>query len=477
MPPALPSPSTVPLYRRALLAALTVAVVAAPALATAAPAQAATPAPKRLISGWMPYWSMNAARAGVLANGDLVNIASPFWYRATSATTIAKETGAGNAELVTALHAKGIKVVPTVVDGIAPTALATQMNSPTWRKAHVATLVNLAVANRYDGLDLDYEGIAFGSSKTIRPALRTGFTALVADLSKAMHARGKTVTLAVAPTTADVPGIAASVYDYAALGRSADKVRVMAYDYSWSGGTAGAIAPITWVNRVMTYTKSVMPASKVQMGVPLYGYNWGKPGTKATSVSYAGAIALRNQYKAPRQWNSFAQSPFFTYTDAAKVTHTVHYSDAASTLAKMNLAKSLGINGITVWAFGQEDPAMWSAVRGASANSGAITKPAPRPVITTTKITTRWSRSTVTVGTKTSLLAIGPKTAAGRVARREQYVNGHWYLISTSKLNSIGVHAFRVSTTSKGRKGYRVVLPATRTHKAVYSPTTYLTVR
>ena len=65
------------------------------------------------------------------------------------------------------------------------------MNSPTWRKAHVATLVNLAVANRYDGLDLDYEGIAFGSSKTIRPALRTGFTALVADISKAMHARGK----------------------------------------------------------------------------------------------------------------------------------------------------------------------------------------------------------------------------------------------------------------------------------------------
>lgn len=467
-----------PLSRRIVTAALTATAVLAPTLSVAAPAHAATPAPKRLISGWMPYWSMNAAKTPVLANGDLVNIASPFWYRTTSATTIAKQSGAGNAALVTALHAKGIKVVPTVVDGIAPSTLAKQMNSAPWRKAHVKTLVNLAVANEYDGLDLDYEGIAFGSSKAIRPALRTGFTALVADLSKAMHARGKTVTLAVVPTTGNVPGTAAYVYDYAALGRSADKIRVMAYDYSWSGGTPGPIAPITWVKRVMDYTTSVVPKAKVQMGVPLYAYNWGKKGTKATSESYSGAIALRKKYKAARKWDSFAQSPYFTYRDAKKITHTVHYSDAASTMAKVNLAKSLGINGITVWAFGQEDPAMWTALRGASANSGAIKKPtAPKPTGAAVRVTTRWSASTVKVGTKPTLTVYTSKASAGRVARREQYVNGRWYLIATARLNANGAHAYRVTTTTKGRKAYRIVLPATTTKKASYSPTTYLTVR
>ena len=37
------------------------------------------------------------------------------------------------------------------------------------------------------------------------------------------------------------------VYDYKALGLQADRVRIMTYDYSWSGGPAGPIAPKWWV--------------------------------------------------------------------------------------------------------------------------------------------------------------------------------------------------------------------------------------
>ena len=119
IPPALPSPSTVPLYRRALLAALTVAVVAAPALATAAPAK--QPPPPR-----------SASSPAGCRTGPSMQTAQESWPTATWSTSRhrsgtapprnhdAKETGAGNAELVTALHAERIKVVPTVVNESPP---------------------------------------------------------------------------------------------------------------------------------------------------------------------------------------------------------------------------------------------------------------------------------------------------------------------------------------------------------------------
>jgi spore germination protein YaaH len=460
--------------RTTALTVLAAAVALTPVLSVAAPAHAATPAPQRLISGWMPYWDLTKAKTGVLANGDLVNIASPFWYRATSATTIAKESGAGNAALVDDLRKRGIKVVPTVVDGMTPASLASNLANATWRKNHVNTLVTLAVANRYDGLDLDYENIAFGSTRTQRPALRAGFTALVSDLSKAMHAKGKSVTLAVVPTTgATTSAAAAHVYDYAALGRSADMVRVMAYDYAWAGGTAGPIAPIAWVNRVMTYTISVVPKHKVQTGVPAYSYDWGKPGVRAKARSYTDTVALMKATRATRKWDAAAQSPYFTYKDAAGVAHTVHYTDAAAVLARVNLTKALGANGITLWAFGQEDPAMWAAVRGVSA-SGAVTKPPTAPAV---KVTTRWSATTVRKGARPTLTVTAGKAAAGRTAYREQYINGRWVRIATARLSSQGTHTFKAYMVTKGRKTYRVVLPATAKAKTAVSATSHVTVR
>lgn len=467
-----------PFLRRVTTTALAALTLTVPALTVATPAATAATAPKpqRLVSGWLPYWSMTAAKANVTGNGDLVSIASPFWYDARSTTAISGHSGAGNTAVIADLRRKGIKVVPTVTDGVSPATLSKIMNTTSLRKAHVNALVNLAVAKGYDGLDLDYEKMCFGSTRTQRPALRTGFTLLVRDLSAALHARKKMLTIAVAPTTANVPGTAAYVYDYRALGRYVDRFRIMTYDYSWRGGTAGHVAPITWQNRVINYATSTMPRSKVQMGIPAYGYNWGKTGTPATSVTYAQAIALQKQYKAARKWDAYAQSPYFTYRDAKKVTHRVYYTDAAAILARVNLAKKLGINGVTFWAFGQEDPRMWSAIRSVS-KSAAVKKPAPKPVVKTVAISTRWSATTVRAGSRPTLTVFTSKAQANRVAIRQRYLNGKWHVMASGRLNRNGAYAFQFGPVPKGRLIYRVYLPATKTAKAVYSKPNAITSR
>src|SRR4029079_15730226 len=98
------------------------------------------------------------------------------------------------------------------------------------------------------------------------------------------------------------------VHDYAGLGKVADRFRIMAYDYSYPGGTPGAIAPLPWVKQVVAYAVTVVPAGRIQLGAPLYAYDWPKDAAAAdgwgaaTSLTYTAAEALRASVGATRVW-------------------------------------------------------------------------------------------------------------------------------------------------------------------------------
>ena len=56
-----------------------------------------------------------------------------------------------------------------------------------------------------------------------------------------------------------------------------DFVILMTYEWGWSGGPPMAVAPINSVRAVINYAVSVIPAKKIMMGMPLYGYDWELP--------------------------------------------------------------------------------------------------------------------------------------------------------------------------------------------------------
>jgi len=357
--------------------------------------------PRRIVNGWLPYWSMSNSLNSVTRNADLWAEASPFWYRATGATTITAHTGAGDATVIATLRGRGIKVVPTVTESLDAARMAALLADATQRAAHVQTLANLA--NSYDGIDLDYESMNFGGTPADKASVTVGFVTLVRELGAALDAKGKLLSVTVGSRTRfDDPNW--SVFDYRGIAPSADRFRIMTYDYHWRGGSPGAVAPVWWVDTVLAYAVTAVPASKIEVGVPLYGYDWPEDSTQTdgygagTAKSYEQAEALRTTYGAVRQWSSVDAAPFFTYTATDGVKHVVWYSDADATKARMTFIQKYGIRGVAFWAVGFEDSRQWAALR-----SYAIQKSTALRVVTPAAITygstaTVWGRLTTPSG-------------------------------------------------------------------------------
>jgi hypothetical protein len=67
-------------------------------------ASADTP-PRRIVNGWLPYWTMTQSLNSTARSADLWSSASPFWYEATGATTITRHPGADDQTVVNAYAA------------------------------------------------------------------------------------------------------------------------------------------------------------------------------------------------------------------------------------------------------------------------------------------------------------------------------------------------------------------------------------
>ena len=114
-----------------------------------------------------------------------------------------------------------------------------------------------------------------------------------------------------------------------------------------------AVAPLPNVRRVVEYALTEIPAEKLWLGIPNYGYDWPLPFrqgvTKATSISNQYALQLALRYGVEILFDDTAQTPWFRYTDEQGVEHEVWFEDARSIQAKLQLALQYGIGGVAYW--------------------------------------------------------------------------------------------------------------------------------
>ena len=395
-------------------------------------ASASNKEPRKIVTGWIPYYSIdrvlprvrkltpsiptgvnqpavcdssqygpaeNAAieSSYLFRNKDLMKEVMPFWFSLKSPTLIRNDYNTGNpswpmADTVCLMRRAGMQIIPSMTDGTAKLVLAGYLANPTTRTTIVNSIVNLVNSNGFDGIDLDYEGFAFvdGSSTWTRTAPL--WVAFVKELSTALRANKKILSVTT-PYLYDPSERQKGyfVYAWADIASSIDRLRIMTYDFNVA--KPGPNAPISWVDKTIRYAISIMPSSKVYVGLPGYGRDWitavqGKcpvsapPGLKAgakastflmvnaerkavidNAIPVFDATVSEATYSYIQTYNGLTADGAST---TCNVSRTVWYQNARSYAERMALVSKYRLGGAALWTLGMEDQMATTEMRNAA---------------------------------------------------------------------------------------------------------------
>ena len=221
----------------------------------------------------------------------------------------------------------------------------------------------------FDGVDIDWE--------SPHRADAANFQALVKEFRRQMQTvrRGLRISVAVGQSPDMMPGT-----DFAAISRLVDEIGVMNYDYSgpWEERT-GLVAPLFAASPESEFPPSIrktidefeaagVPARKMLMGVPFYGYGWtgvadsnnglhqkgralheDRPYKFIRSLAETGQIFRDPRSQAPWIYDGGA---FWTYEDPISVRYKVSY------------AVHRGMAGVMIWELSEDssDAALFNSL-------------------------------------------------------------------------------------------------------------------
>lgn len=370
--------------------------------------------PRKILTGWIPYYrtyssagKQNGGLDSALSSADLIKEVMPFWYSLDSATKITDLYTPANpsnpiGDTLNKLRLAGYQIIPTITDSTASAdpktgktatmVLSNLMADSVKRDLLVKTITDFVNSNNYDGIDLDFENFAYVDGSTSWPTTQVRFVAFMKALATSLHASGKLLSLTAPPSFDPASGKKGYwVYSWPDLGTTIDRLRIMTYDYSTS--TPGPIGPITWVEQTVQYAISVMPASKVYIGLPGYGRDWVtsvqgvcpsspinylntiKQSAAAGTFVMRDAATLATTYGATPQYQAKYGETTFTYQKVyngntadgqltqCTATRVVWYQDAQGFGLRANLVAKYRLGGVTQWTLGMEDPSATDAIR------------------------------------------------------------------------------------------------------------------
>lgn len=271
--------------------------------------------------------------------------------------------GIDDEELISIIRSYGvapIMLVSTLTEaGTFSNELAAELlRDPAKQQRLIADIAQTLPQKQYAGVDIDFEYI---------PGIYAdAYAQFIRDLRAALAPEYR-VYVALAPkTSADQPGLLYEGHNYAALGAAADAALLMTYEWGYTYGPPLPVAPLNRVREVVDYALTEIPADKLNLGIPNYGYDWTLPyvagESRAQSLSNTAAVDRARERYAAIAFDQNAQSPYYRYfvrVDGQPVEHIVHFEDARSIAAKLGLLSEKQLRGGSVWNIMRYFPQLW----------------------------------------------------------------------------------------------------------------------
>jgi spore germination protein YaaH len=331
-----------------------------------------TPDPdhKLTYSGWIPYWGSPEGFTSLKAHSTELTSISPVWYEVNADGSLVKKFPANKDQIQQYALSKGIALYPTVSlndHDIFTGILQDQINLD----RHIQAILAEVFINNYDGIDLDYESTSLTD--------KSQYFLFLSRLSEMLHQQNKKLIVTVLAKWGDdivYPSLPETrqVQDWALIGPLADEVRIMAYDYTYSRSYyPGPIAPTGWIQDVLEYALTKLPAKKIILGIHLYSYEW-------SIAQSADQLDFIVDYHANKQSDQTARSydyltvktvlqqnqglistyqgeNIFRYNKNVNGTiekRVLVYITPEGVNERINLAKSYGVKGVVFWRLGND---------------------------------------------------------------------------------------------------------------------------
>ncbi|MFO1470965.1 MAG: glycosyl hydrolase family 18 protein [Turneriella sp.] len=302
-------------------------------------------------------------------------------------------------ERVKALRAKNpkIKIIPTIFRWENPGEKINEVigmgGRNDIRDQHIDKIMHEVETYGYDGIDIDYEGMSCGKKEK--------FEQFIVLLSQRLHQKGKLLSVAVHPKTPfdgekvkkqRCSGLKNPIvmdfrenwrgpltHDYAFLGKHADMVKIMAYELhprKYRNPGPGPQAPGTWLAEIIEYARDKIPAEKLYMAIPTYGYDWGlncKAPIKAVYYSDVQRIRAKEHKlqqptdinkildteKGAKSWTNLKkfrdvhdekiyEDPSLWYSNGG-CKRVAFFMDRTAFAEKMNLLQKSNVAGFSFW--------------------------------------------------------------------------------------------------------------------------------
>ena len=355
--------------------------------------------PRKILTGWIPYYGMKTALPAALNNADLIKEVMPFWYTLkydgkTKAAYVSDLYATGNPSVpiatpLAAMRSAGFQIIPTITDGMDKLVLANLLANAGNRTKISKTINDYVTTNNFDGIDLDFEGFAFVDGNTTWAKTAPLWVAFVKELSALLHANNKLLSVSSPYNFNPAEKQKGyTVYAWPQIAPHIDRLRIMTYDYSVA--KVGPIGPIAWTEKTVAYATSIMPASKVYVGLAGYGRDWVtkvegvcpapfanaiKVGAKAATFVMRDAATLAANYQVSPVFDEKFGEATFTYTKAYEgntadgrstictATRTAWYQNAQSYKIRSELVAKYKLGGVTAWTLGMEEPLAMEAIR------------------------------------------------------------------------------------------------------------------
>jgi spore germination protein YaaH len=180
------------------------------------------------------------------------------------------------------------------------------------------------------------------------------------------------------------------VYNERALGHVADYLVVQGYDFYSSdsprAGPVGAVSgwgTLNWEAVVNRFESFGVPARKIVMGVPLYGYEWPVASDEmgaetrgaGRTIPYAAPsdvlpdsprARVRAEEHGVRR-DPESGSPYYSFRDGDGW-YQGWFDDAESLRAKYDFVRARGLGGIAIFPLAYGDAGLWEELRRAFAS-------------------------------------------------------------------------------------------------------------